>query len=225
MFCRFGHVYHNLQNRLTKTLIHAFLDPAKSFTQHYGAVQGISALGPSAVEPNQCKLILCLSHADCICCLQIRLLLLPTSWHICNFWSQNCNLRSRKWDENEGSLACLWCLAGQFRALTQFILLYFGWATKGKLSFLPLGCIFRCAAGKCAGAWCWGMLGRRIRKPVISWGHYMRSSVKPSSRLSNHQRYPCLCRKWTHRLGGILICAVQVGMYCWILGIVPGWVV
>ena len=179
MFCRFGHVYHNLQNRLTKTLIHAFLDPAKSLTQHYGAVQGISALGPSAVEPNQCKLILCLSHADCICCLQIKLLLLPTSWHICNFWSQNCNLRSRKWDENEGSLACLWCLAGQFRALTQFILLYFGWATKGKLSFLPLGCIFRCAAGKCAGAWCWGMLGRRIRMPVISWGHYMRSSVKP----------------------------------------------
>ena len=149
MFCRFGHVYHNVQNRLTKILIHAFLDPAKSFTQHYGAVQGISALGPSAVEPNQCKLILCLSHADCICCLQIRLLLLPTSWHICNFWSQNCNLRSRKWDENEGSLACLWCLAGQFRALTQFILLYFGWATKGKLSFLPLGCIFQCAAGKC----------------------------------------------------------------------------
>ncbi|KAG2571060.1 hypothetical protein PVAP13_7KG038900 [Panicum virgatum] len=76
---RFGHVYHNVQNRLTKILIHAFLDPAKSFTQHYGAVQGISALGPSAVEPNQCKLILCLSHADCICCLQIRLLLLPTS--------------------------------------------------------------------------------------------------------------------------------------------------
>ncbi|TVU29721.1 hypothetical protein EJB05_21303 [Eragrostis curvula] len=47
---RFGHVYHNLQTRLTKTLIHAFLDPAKSLTQHYGAVQGISALGPSAVR-------------------------------------------------------------------------------------------------------------------------------------------------------------------------------
>jgi len=47
---RFGHVYHNLQNRLTKTLIHAFLDPAKSLTQHYGAVQGISALGPSAIR-------------------------------------------------------------------------------------------------------------------------------------------------------------------------------
>ncbi|KXG37495.1 transcription initiation factor TFIID subunit 6-like [Sorghum bicolor] len=47
---RFCHVYHNLQNRLTKTLIHAFLDPAKSLTQHYGAVQGISALGPSAIR-------------------------------------------------------------------------------------------------------------------------------------------------------------------------------
>ncbi|KAK8452873.1 hypothetical protein SEVIR_5G185900v4 [Setaria viridis] len=47
---RFGHVYHNLQTRLTKTLIHAFLDPAKSLTQHYGAVQGISALGPSAIR-------------------------------------------------------------------------------------------------------------------------------------------------------------------------------
>ena len=66
---------------------------------------------------------------------------------------------AEKWDEKEGSLACLWCLAGQFRALTQFILLYFGWATKGKLSFLPVetkkksflpvGCIFQCAAGKC----------------------------------------------------------------------------
>ncbi|CAO2183838.1 unnamed protein product [Urochloa humidicola] len=47
---RFGHVYHNLQNRLTKTLIHAFLDPQKSLTQHYGAVQGISSLGPSAIR-------------------------------------------------------------------------------------------------------------------------------------------------------------------------------
>ncbi|KAL5226287.1 hypothetical protein ABZP36_014552 [Zizania latifolia] len=47
---RFGHVYHNLQTRLTKTLIHAFLDPQKSLTQHYGAVQGISALGPSAIR-------------------------------------------------------------------------------------------------------------------------------------------------------------------------------
>ena len=50
---RYGHVYHNLQIRLTKTLVHAFLDPHKALTQHYGAVQGISALGPSAVGPVQ----------------------------------------------------------------------------------------------------------------------------------------------------------------------------
>ncbi|KAJ3693230.1 hypothetical protein LUZ60_008710 [Juncus effusus] len=47
---RYGHVYHNLQSRLTKTLIHAFLDPSKSLTQHYGAIQGLSALGPSVVR-------------------------------------------------------------------------------------------------------------------------------------------------------------------------------
>ncbi|KAM0844450.1 hypothetical protein ACQ4PT_057022 [Festuca glaucescens] len=49
--CRkYGHAYHNLQIRLTKTLINAFLDPHKALTQHYGAVQGISALGTSAVR-------------------------------------------------------------------------------------------------------------------------------------------------------------------------------
>ncbi|XP_072962813.1 transcription initiation factor TFIID subunit 6 isoform X1 [Typha angustifolia] len=47
---RFGHVYHNLQSRLTKTLIHAFLDPSKALTQHYGAIQGLSALGPGVVR-------------------------------------------------------------------------------------------------------------------------------------------------------------------------------
>ncbi|KAF3325931.1 transcription initiation factor TFIID subunit 6-like protein [Carex littledalei] len=47
---RYGHVYHNLQSRLTKTLIHAFLDPSKALTQHYGAIRGLSALGPSVVR-------------------------------------------------------------------------------------------------------------------------------------------------------------------------------
>lgn len=51
---RYGHVYHNLQSRVTKTLLHAFLDPKKAMTQHYGAVQGLAALGPSVV----CFLIL-----------------------------------------------------------------------------------------------------------------------------------------------------------------------
>ncbi|KAK8358345.1 hypothetical protein V6Z11_A04G013100 [Gossypium hirsutum] len=44
---RFGHVYHNLQPRVTRTLLHAFLDPTKTFPQHYGAIQGLAALGPS----------------------------------------------------------------------------------------------------------------------------------------------------------------------------------
>ncbi|PQP94273.1 transcription initiation factor TFIID subunit 6 [Prunus yedoensis var. nudiflora] len=47
---RFGHVYHNLQPRLTRTLLHAFLDPTKTLPQHYGAIQGLAALGPSVVR-------------------------------------------------------------------------------------------------------------------------------------------------------------------------------
>ncbi|XP_050138102.1 transcription initiation factor TFIID subunit 6-like [Malus sylvestris] len=47
---RFGHVYHNLQPRLTRTLLHAFLDPTKALSQHYGAIQGIAALGPTVVR-------------------------------------------------------------------------------------------------------------------------------------------------------------------------------
>ncbi|XP_057978004.1 transcription initiation factor TFIID subunit 6-like [Malania oleifera] len=47
---RFGHVYHNLQPRVTRTLLHAFLDPTKALPQHYGAVQGLAALGPGVVR-------------------------------------------------------------------------------------------------------------------------------------------------------------------------------
>ncbi|XP_059661159.1 transcription initiation factor TFIID subunit 6 [Cornus florida] len=47
---RFGHVYNNLQTRLTKTLLHAFLDPKRALTQHYGAIQGLAALGPNVVR-------------------------------------------------------------------------------------------------------------------------------------------------------------------------------
>lgn len=50
MFCRFGHVYHNLQPRVTRTLLHAFLDPTKTLPQHYGAIRGLAALGPSVVS-------------------------------------------------------------------------------------------------------------------------------------------------------------------------------
>ena len=42
-----------ISKSLTATLIHALRDPHKALTQHYGAVQGISALGTSAVGPVQ----------------------------------------------------------------------------------------------------------------------------------------------------------------------------
>lgn len=47
---RYGHVYHNLQPRVIRTLVHAFLDPKKSLPQHYGAIKGLAALGPSVVR-------------------------------------------------------------------------------------------------------------------------------------------------------------------------------
>lgn len=47
---RFGHVYHNLQPRVTKTFLHSFLDPTKALTQHYGAIKGIAALGSRMVR-------------------------------------------------------------------------------------------------------------------------------------------------------------------------------
>ncbi|KAH7533413.1 transcription initiation factor TFIID subunit 6 isoform X2 [Ziziphus jujuba] len=47
---RFGHVYSTLQTRLTRTLVNAFLDPKRAITQHYGAIQGLTALGPNVVR-------------------------------------------------------------------------------------------------------------------------------------------------------------------------------
>ncbi|KAG4150118.1 hypothetical protein ERO13_D05G375350v2 [Gossypium hirsutum] len=52
---RFGHVYHNLQPRVTRTLLHAFLDPTKTFPQYYGAIQGLAALGPSVLHEPEIK--------------------------------------------------------------------------------------------------------------------------------------------------------------------------
>lgn len=49
--CRSGHVYNNIQPRVTKTLLHVFLDPSKLLPQHYGAVQGLADLGPGVVNP------------------------------------------------------------------------------------------------------------------------------------------------------------------------------
>ncbi|XP_071715749.1 transcription initiation factor TFIID subunit 6-like [Rutidosis leptorrhynchoides] len=47
---RFGHNYSSLQTRLTKTLLKSFLDRKRTLTQHYGAVQGLAALGPHVVR-------------------------------------------------------------------------------------------------------------------------------------------------------------------------------
>lgn len=64
---------------MTRTLVQGFLDPQKSLTQHYGVIQGISALGPSAVSPVQANLILYFSKIllTIFVLYQIRLLLLP----------------------------------------------------------------------------------------------------------------------------------------------------
>ncbi|XP_076957413.1 transcription initiation factor TFIID subunit 6-like [Bidens hawaiensis] len=49
--CRkFGYGYNDLQLRVSRTLLHSFLDPAKAFPQHYGAIKGITALGSNAVR-------------------------------------------------------------------------------------------------------------------------------------------------------------------------------
>ncbi|CAI9090225.1 OLC1v1024953C1 [Oldenlandia corymbosa var. corymbosa] len=47
---RFAHVYNSLQTRLTKTLLSAFLDTKRALPQHYGAIQGLAALGPNVVR-------------------------------------------------------------------------------------------------------------------------------------------------------------------------------
>ncbi|BBN03112.1 transcription initiation factor TFIID subunit 6 [Marchantia polymorpha subsp. ruderalis] len=47
---RFGHAYQNLQQRVTRTLVHAFLDPKRAMTQHYGAITGLSVLGLRVVQ-------------------------------------------------------------------------------------------------------------------------------------------------------------------------------
>ncbi|KAL3632703.1 Transcription initiation factor TFIID subunit 6 [Castilleja foliolosa] len=47
---RFGLVYHNLQSRVTNTLSQAFLDPLRALPQHYGAIQGLAALGPNVIR-------------------------------------------------------------------------------------------------------------------------------------------------------------------------------
>jgi transcription initiation factor TFIID subunit 6 len=47
---RFGDAYTSLLPRITKTLTHALQDVTKPLTTHYGAIVGITALGPRSVE-------------------------------------------------------------------------------------------------------------------------------------------------------------------------------
>eukprot|EP00697_Spironema_sp_BW2_P003425 gnl/Spiro4/14570_TR7852_c0_g1_i1.p1 gnl/Spiro4/14570_TR7852_c0_g1~~gnl/Spiro4/14570_TR7852_c0_g1_i1.p1 ORF type:complete len:564 (-),score=137.22 gnl/Spiro4/14570_TR7852_c0_g1_i1:8-1639(-) len=47
---RFGHAYHELQPRVTKTLLHALLDPSRPLTTHFGAIVGLCALGHYVVR-------------------------------------------------------------------------------------------------------------------------------------------------------------------------------
>lgn len=47
---RFGKDYRDLQPRIIKTLLHAFLDPTKPMTTHYGAIVGLSLMGPLVIQ-------------------------------------------------------------------------------------------------------------------------------------------------------------------------------
>jgi len=47
---RYGDSYENLQARITKTLLQAFLDPNKALTTHYGAIVGMTALGHHVIQ-------------------------------------------------------------------------------------------------------------------------------------------------------------------------------
>jgi transcription initiation factor TFIID subunit 6 len=50
LFSRYGDAYVNLQPRISKTLLQAFLDPKRAMTQHYGSIKGLAALGPRVVK-------------------------------------------------------------------------------------------------------------------------------------------------------------------------------
>mmetsp|Transcript_40187 Transcript_40187/g.89167 ORF Transcript_40187/g.89167 Transcript_40187/m.89167 type:complete len:753 (+) Transcript_40187:85-2343(+) len=47
---RYGQPYYNVQPRISKTLLKAFLDATKPLATHYGAIQGLSALGSPSVR-------------------------------------------------------------------------------------------------------------------------------------------------------------------------------
>jgi len=47
---KYGDAYSTLQPRVVKTLLRAFLDPLKPLGTHYGAIQGLAALGPVVIQ-------------------------------------------------------------------------------------------------------------------------------------------------------------------------------
>ncbi|KAI8584684.1 hypothetical protein K450DRAFT_217495 [Umbelopsis ramanniana AG] len=47
---RYGKSYHTMQPRITKTLLHAFLDVKKPITTHYGAIVGLNQLGREVIR-------------------------------------------------------------------------------------------------------------------------------------------------------------------------------
>jgi len=47
---QYGTAYASLQTRITKTLISALLDPSKSLPTHYGAIVGMTLLGPHVIN-------------------------------------------------------------------------------------------------------------------------------------------------------------------------------
>ncbi|EKX47505.1 transcription initiation factor TFIID, subunit TAF6 [Guillardia theta CCMP2712] len=47
---RYAAPYSTLQQRITNTLLHAFLEPTKPLTTHYGAIAGLAALGPQTMN-------------------------------------------------------------------------------------------------------------------------------------------------------------------------------
>jgi transcription initiation factor TFIID subunit 6 len=47
---RYGKTYHTMQPRITKTLLHAFLDVKKPMTTHYGAIVGMTQLGREVIR-------------------------------------------------------------------------------------------------------------------------------------------------------------------------------
>ena len=69
--CSFGEAYSTLQPRITKTLVHAWLDTAKPLPTHYGAIRGLTGLGRHTIQllilPNLPPYAPALDACACVC--------------------------------------------------------------------------------------------------------------------------------------------------------------